>query len=163
MASTLNSPWADERVTKRLRVLWSDHSATQICGVLFSEFGVSLSRNAVVGRLHREGLTVEQKRTVHPLTRGEKKPKGQPRLRVVRANSNSTARRMIVTHTPAQLRELRCIEIISLGKALIDLEPNDCRYPYGDGPFTHCGHPQLAGRPYCPGHVALALRERAVA
>ena len=27
-------------------------------------------------------------------------------------------------------------------KTLIELDPNDCRYPFGEGPFVFCGDPQ---------------------
>lgn len=36
------------------------------------------------------------------------------------------------------------------------LEPNDCRWPFGDGPFTFCGHPKAFGSSYCEHHKSEA-------
>ncbi len=41
-------------------------------------------------------------------------------------------------------------------KALIDLEEGDCRFPYGDGPYTFCARPRLIGAPYCADHQRVA-------
>jgi GcrA cell cycle regulator len=43
--------------------------------------------------------------------------------------------------------------------SLVDLEPGDCRYPYGgdtDGdPIVFCGHPRKAESCYCTPHFHL--------
>jgi GcrA cell cycle regulator len=43
--------------------------------------------------------------------------------------------------------------------SLIELGPNDCRYPYGgekDGEaITFCGHPKVPGSSYCVPHFHL--------
>jgi GcrA cell cycle regulator len=55
--------------------------------------------------------------------------------------------------------ELRCVEIAPRHLSLIDLEPGDCRYPYGgdeDGEaITFCGHPRRQGSSYCTPHFHL--------
>ncbi len=55
--------------------------------------------------------------------------------------------------------QLRCVAITPRHLALIDLEPADCRYPYGGGaegePITFCGHPRREGSSYCASHVHL--------
>ena len=64
--------------------------------------------------------------------------------------------------------QLRCVAITPRHLTLIDLEDNDCRYPYGgdtDGePITFCGHPRREGSSYCTSHFHLTtapeLRER---
>lgn len=39
---------------------------------------------------------------------------------------------------------------------LFDLEEGQCRFPFGDGPFTFCGHlVREDGKPYCAEHYAL--------
>lgn len=44
-------------------------------------------------------------------------------------------------------------------KQLIDLEPNDCRYPMNDGgPYLFCAEAQIEGSSYCPFHQALSFR-----
>lgn len=39
------------------------------------------------------------------------------------------------------------------------LGPKDCRYPYGDGPYTFCGNSCATGTPYCPEHHALTRQK----
>lgn len=38
---------------------------------------------------------------------------------------------------------------------LMQLEPDDCRFPFGDGPITFCGHPKTPGSSYCREHHLL--------
>lgn len=43
-------------------------------------------------------------------------------------------------------------------KELIDLERNDCRFPFGDGPFLFCAEVQKLGSSYCAEHHAECFR-----
>jgi GcrA cell cycle regulator len=46
-------------------------------------------------------------------------------------------------------------------KRLLDLEPNDCRWPIGEPrspEFHFCGERQLDGRPYCAHHWSMAFQ-----
>jgi GcrA cell cycle regulator len=46
-------------------------------------------------------------------------------------------------------------------KKLIDLEPNDCRWPIGEPrhpDFHFCGAAQAEGRPYCELHWGIAFQ-----
>jgi GcrA cell cycle regulator len=59
----------------------------------------------------------------------------------------------------AERVKLRCVEIDPRHRSLLDLEPGDCRYPYGgdaDGEaITFCGRPQRKGSSYCVPHFHL--------
>ena len=68
--------------------------------------------------------------------------------------------------------KLRCVGISPRLVSLVELEPADCRYPYGgdkeNEPITFCGHPRLSGSSYCGPHFHLTRgpateSERAVA
>jgi GcrA cell cycle regulator len=68
--------------------------------------------------------------------------------------------------------ELRCVGISPRLLSLVELEPGDCRYPYGgdkdDEPIAFCGHPRRPGSSYCAPHFHLTREldtvvERAVA
>jgi GcrA cell cycle regulator len=54
---------------------------------------------------------------------------------------------------------LRCVEIDPRHLSLADLEPGDCRYPFGgeeEGEaITFCGHPRQQGSSYCTSHFHL--------
>jgi GcrA cell cycle regulator len=46
-------------------------------------------------------------------------------------------------------------------KALLDLEPGDCRWPIGEPKhedFHFCGRPHVPGRPYCAQHWDMAFQ-----
>ena len=51
---------------------------------------------------------------------------------------------------------LRSVDVTSRNIRLIDLEPNQCRWPYGDGPFVFCGCRTWETSPYCAEHEGLA-------
>ena len=42
--------------------------------------------------------------------------------------------------------------------SLDDRQADQCCYPYGDGPFSYCGHPKQPGFSYCPDHCAIVYR-----
>lgn len=150
------SPWSDQAICDRVKELWSDHSASEIRDALKVEFGIEVSRNAVVGRLHRAKLTLEQKTKIHPLTSSNYAP------RVRSANKpkpeRSTPMRQRIRHASPEVKAMRCEEIAPLNIDLLDLKHGECRFPYGDGPFVFCGHPALNGSPYCQPHQALTRK-----
>lgn len=45
-----------------------------------------------------------------------------------------------------------------MSKLLLDLESDDCRYPFGDGPIVFCGHRTVAGSSYCLPHKILCTK-----
>ena len=55
--------------------------------------------------------------------------------------------------------KLRCVEIDPRHVSLTELEPDDCRYPYGGDQerdaITFCGHPRRQGSSYCAAHFHL--------
>lgn len=150
MTQPINSPWCNEAIVARLAELWENHSATQICGMLWDEFRVHVTRNAVVGRLHRMKLTINDKKYVHPLTRNNShgRPKVTASNRPSRAQPNMPAQ-------PFVCRDALLLDPLHL--SLSDLGPDDCRWPFGINiPYTFCGHPK-ASRWYCHAHQALSV------
>jgi hypothetical protein len=144
------SPWTNPAVVDRLAVLWLSHSATQICGALWDEFNVRVTRNAVVGRLHRMKLTVENKIYLHPLTRsnGHRTPRA-PRAKV-------DQRRIVATICAGPI-SLRVVDTSPLNLTLMDLDPDSCRYIVTDDtPFLFCGAAIEPDRPYCSLHCGIA-------
>ena len=75
-------------------------------------------------------------------------------VRIVPANGNSNAMRVIRT-VSLEVTKLRCTEIVPRNVSLIDLESDDCRYPYGTDEITFCGHLKQPGSAYCAAHHAL--------
>lgn len=61
---------------------------------------------------------------------------------------------------PAEPVKLRCVGVQPRLISLLDLEPGDCRYPYGGDKegeeITFCGHPRRQGSSYCAPHFRLS-------
>lgn len=138
--------WTADRVAE-LTML---HGARLSCAKIAKTMG-GTTRNAVIGKLFRLGL-----KAIKPESEGPKPVRGPPRVktertRIVSANSNSNAMRVLktVVFSPFQPR---CVEIVPRHVSLIDLEPEHCRYPYGDETLTFCGHARQDASSYCPQH-----------
>lgn len=146
--SPVGSPWRNEIICKRVKELWKDHTATQIACKLWTEFRVSVTRNSVVGYLHRAKITVEQKAEVHPKTNNA--PRIMPRSAV---NVQTVRAARAPKFKPEPFVPV-CVEVEPLHIALADLKDEMCRFPFGDDPVTvtYCGHPSLTGRSWCPKH-----------
>lgn len=151
MANQANSPWTDE-LRSEVKEMWSTHSAQEIA-VALQQRGYRFTRNSIVGLLHRAGLTIEQKREArkrrHPAPKRERRL--TPVLRLVGASS---AGGPIFKTVMIPDLELACANIVPRNVSIDDLGRNECRYPYGDGPFTFCGH-STDGGSYCSGHKEL--------
>lgn len=144
------STWWTQDRTEVLRKLWA-------IGVSFSDIAAEMgqTRNAVCGKIHRMefiGPGTYRRRTDAQIeaTKREKDRRRNERRRV----QSITVKKVL----PPNLEALRCVEVESLGKTLLELGPNDCRYPFGDGPFVFCGQPQFEGSSYCGCHFGLSAR-----
>jgi len=127
--------WTDERV-ELLKKLWSDGlSASQIAG----ELG-GITRNAVIGKVHRLGLSG-------------------------RAKSASTALAHAYEIEEEAAPEL--IEnVIPIGqrRTILELTEQTCRWPIGDPgstDFFFCGGNPVGGSPYCAYHARMAYQPAA--
>lgn len=155
--------WTDERV-ELLKKLWSEGlSASQIAGRLGS-----VSRNAVIGKVHRLGLsgraTTSRMKTHRPRARiananAAKRAVAKSRLAAignpaVRALYNGDAE----PYTPPA-EEL----VIPLAerKSIQTLQECSCRWPIGDPQaleFHFCGKNKVPGLPYCEFHARRAFQ-----
>lgn len=116
-------------------------SCSQIAGAL-TYLGCEVSRNAVIGRATRLGIKTQQ-------NRAERKIKHDPKPRVRTPDAPPPMLR-IDSSEPHRL------------KALIELEPHECRWPIGGWPDTtpvlFCAKPRCEASPYCPGHHNLGTQ-----
>ncbi|MFZ0765802.1 MAG: GcrA family cell cycle regulator, partial [Bradyrhizobium sp.] len=101
-----------------------------------------------------------------------KQPPDARRLRKKRARRLAESISKPSTLERAVALQLRCVAITPRHLALVDLEVDDCRYPYGGDaegePITFCGHPRHEGSSYCLSHFHLTslpevVRERVAA
>nr|WP_240535196.1 GcrA family cell cycle regulator [Bradyrhizobium sp. YR681] len=125
-----------------------------------ARFGTAYTRSAVVGRAKRLGLVVPPRMTSPPIVPSLPGEGGLP-----------SPRRSALQHLnlppesamkPAARVTLRCVGVQPRLIQLVELEPADCRYPYGgdkDGEeISFCGHPCQSGSSYCAPHARLTQR-----
>lgn len=136
--------------------MWRTHSAADIA-IALQQRGYRFTRSSVIGLVHRMGLTLENKSEER--RRRASPPKRERRMKpVLRLVGASSAGGQIFKTVMIPDIELACADIVPRNVALMDLGKHECRYPYGDGPFTFCGH-STDGGSYCAGHKALCYLE----
>jgi GcrA cell cycle regulator len=160
--------WTDE-IVEQLKQHWIDgKSASQIAGLL----GNGVTRNAVIGKVHRLGLAGRAKTPSASIPR-PRRMAPQPMHRVVAAPRLTTsAPRMMRGSTafalaPEASSELELQEEfesvvlpMSLRVTIVELKESMCRWPLGDpatAEFRYCGSPTAAS-PYCTYHCGLAYQ-----
>jgi GcrA cell cycle regulator len=140
--------WTDER----LELLKGHFAAGLTCRQIAAEIGVS--RNAVIGKLSRLGLTRDKPPGSEPRAKRPRERRGRsvPRLQyeMLREVYDEAA----FTETLVESAR-RC--------SLFELSKERCRWPVNAEAeeFSFCGNTPLAGLPYCQGHTRLAYRSLA--
>jgi len=127
-----------------------------------ARFGTAYTRSAVIGRAKRLRLVIPEwiaSPSLAPYLQGEAPV--SPR-RAVLPNLNVPPKSAM---KPAVAVKLRCVGVQPRLIQLVELEPADCRYPYGgdkDGEeIAFCGHPCQQGSSYCAPHARLTRRSGA--
>lgn len=150
--------WASEHSDALRDCLLRGMSYGQAADAINARFGTEFTRNAAIGRAKRLGLKagVGRKAALRP-----RRPKLLPRPVL---ESKLRAHGPAITpaappQVPVKPVKLRCVGIRPRLLAFADLEPGDCRYPYGgekEGEvYAFCGHPRLPRSSYCGPHQAL--------
>ena len=133
--------WTDERV-EQLKALWAEGlSASQIARVLGN-----VSRNAVIGKVHRLGLAGR----AGP-ARAERPRSAMPRKSVVHVAAPAPP---IVEEDPIKLEDGNFATVLTINDRM-------CRWPIGDpseNEFHFCGHKPKFGSPYCEAHARKAYQ-----
>jgi GcrA cell cycle regulator len=157
--------WNDERV-ELLKKLWSDGlSASQIA----AELG-GVTRNAVIGKVHRLGLSGRAKSPSVSTPRPRKAPVQRPTARTVsmpQVRGNVALKPMIVAEA-YQAMELRPQEevVVPMSRRvkIMELREAMCKWPMGDPThedFVFCGADCNFGTPYCTYHSSVAYQPAA--
>ena len=158
--------WTDERV-ELLRQLWLDgRSASQIS----AQLGHGVTRNAVIGKVHRLGLAGRAKAPSSTATppRAASAPRMAPRSSAA-AGVRSAVRGATALALAAEptletrpvFQEEDVVVPMSLRVTIIELKEAMCRWPLGDpssNEFRYCGSPSTGAGPYCSHHGKLAYQ-----
>jgi GcrA cell cycle regulator len=141
-------------------------SYSQVAKALNARFATAYTRSAVLGRAKRMGLAdIDQTRAQKPmLERILRERAAQARSSGADLSDTRSAGQILSEFCPLKLARvkpvsLRCVDVSPRHLPLVELERNDCRYPYGgeeDGSgITFCGHPRRDGSSYCTPHFHL--------
>jgi GcrA cell cycle regulator len=170
--------WTDERV-ETLKRMWNEgHSATTIA----KELG-GVTRNAVIGKVHRLGLSnrvgaapepgvkPEDPAPAHaaapePKPEAEEAPADKPaavpvRKPVITAGQPLPPQPAANEISPEALASVREVEKKAAKISLMELTERTCKWPIGDpatDDFWFCGLAAQPGKPYCEAHVGVAFQ-----
>ncbi len=161
-------PWSEERV-ELLRKLWDEGlSASRIA----AELAGGVTRNAVIGKVHRLGLSGRVKAQssastarARPKTQGLGRPQGaqhRPTAMPMRGNT-ALAIQPRAMQMPA-LRDNTGNNVVPMAEnvTIMELRESMCRWPVGDpasAEFRYCGGKAPIGDgPYCSYHARMAYQ-----
>ena len=132
-------------------------SYLEIAEAINAKFKTDYSRSAVLGRAKRLGLGRFDPGPSADLPKPP--PKAMPWLSKPQERRTAGLWRPMPAFERTETVRLRCVEIEPRRLSLMELERDDCRYPYGGDEegeaITFCGHPKRAGSSYCTAHFHL--------
>jgi GcrA cell cycle regulator len=149
--------WTDERV-ETLKRLWTEGlSASQIA----AELG-SVTRNAVIGKVHRLGLSGRAKSPSSSAPR-PRKARAHSLLRVSRptVRGNTALAHAFEYDIEPEPEVLDNVIPIGQRRTLLELNEDTCRWPIGDpgsSDFFFCGGQATTSLPYCSYHCRVAYQ-----
>ncbi len=136
--------WSDDRV-EQLKKLWeAGLSASQIA----AELG-NVTRNAVIGKVHRLGLSGRAK---SPSSAAPRQRKARPAQHMMRVSRPVSRGNTALAHA---------FEPMSQRLSLLELNEATCHWPVGDPSspeFFFCGGKALSSLPYCAHHSRIAYQ-----
>lgn len=148
--------WTDESVAE-LKILWCDKgaSASVVAQMLSQKFGGYVTRNSVIGKVNRLGLSHPECKIAVAALQKKAKP--------VVKKSLTTQLPKIPVFLPVEPEPVNEPDD-SRRIGLLDLRETTCRFPIGDPRqegFGYCGEPSpFGGSPYCEFHHRIAYVPR---
>ncbi len=153
--------WSDDRV-EQLKKLWeSGLSASQIA----AELG-NVTRNAVIGKVHRLGLSGRAKSPSSAAPRQRKPRPAQHMMRVSRPVSRGNTALAHAFEVELEADPIAHDNVVPMSQrlSLLELSEATCHWPVGDpssADFFFCGGKALGGLPYCAHHSRVAYQPAA--
>lgn len=161
----------DDTLSERLAGLWKTHTASEIA-TIFAADGYQVTRNSIVGRVHRMGLSGTRKDFVSQNTPRHIEPQ-RPKItrnnedigrsgQAVQAINRARRKKSDRPATKPETFTPHVCDVVSMRKTIVQLGLYglECRWAdderNGDGLHTFCGHP-ANGHPFCAAHRNLAI------
>jgi GcrA cell cycle regulator len=149
--------WAPEHCEALRENLAKRMSYSEIAEAINAKFSTAYSRSATISRARRMGLA------------GAARPEDSSRLppkvsRTMRQRYAALSGWIVPVFAREETVKLRCVETDPRHLSLPELEPGDCRYPYGGDAegeaITFCGQPCREDSSYCAPHFHLTRGPR---
>lgn len=153
--------WTDERV-ETLKTMWGEgKSASQIA----KELG-GVTRNAVIGKVHRLGLSGRAKPSRPKPAKVQSAPRPTPKPKPARTTakaSTSTKAKTAPSSLPASTEPPLKAKPLKDGSyaTILTLTDHMCKFPIGDptaDEFRFCGRVTDPDEPYCTAHSMVAYQ-----
>ncbi len=155
--------WTNERV-ELLKKLWTEgHSASQIA----NELG-GVTRNAVIGKVHRLGLSGRAKAPAAAAKPRRSRSTGTSSTRSPSQPQTQGATVLKAEAVPAPVAVAKpeaepIAELVPISEraTILSLTERTCKWPIGDPgseDFYFCGRNSDAGVPYCAHHCKIAYQ-----
>jgi GcrA cell cycle regulator len=152
-----STDWPPEHCQALREFFAGGESFAGIARAINAKFNTGYSRSAVIGRTRRMGLIGS--------ARSGELPRPQrtdaPRLRLT---PDRRPWPLMPDFEKSEPVKLRCVAIEPRHLSFLELERDDCRYPYGgdaeDEAITFCGHPARPGSSYCTPHFHLTRKPK---
>ncbi|TCT08255.1 GcrA family cell cycle regulator [Aquabacter spiritensis] len=152
--------WNDERV-ELLKRLWGEGlSASQIA----TELG-GITRNAVIGKVHRLGLSgrVKAAGPARPRKAQTEAPAPRPASRPAFSGNTALAQALEPVVEQAPRPAPVAGNVVPMGQrcTIMNLTEATCRWPVGEPgteSFYFCGGRTVSGLPYCTHHARMAYQ-----
>jgi GcrA cell cycle regulator len=162
----MSALWDDERSALAAKLYREGLSAAQIA----KQLGGGLTRNAVIGRLHRMGASNQDRRPDAQRRGGSARAKQMSLADKPRRTAGEGGLTNRLKQMPAKPRgptpaapKLRVINVESVPKTLMQLRPRMCRWPIemdvktpATAESLFCAARTAEGEPFCRAHRALA-------
>lgn len=142
------TPWSDDQNIFLKKHHEEGLSASQIAIKLNREFGINKTRNAVIGRLHRLGLSNDGRAVMPRRSRAMTQQQKIARIVARKANGSFNSQGGSSDTSEAVEPFLRL--------PILDLKNGQCRYAvdYAENTHLFCGLPADA-KPYCEHHARI--------
>lgn len=158
--------WTEEAVD-RLAALWADgRSASEIARI----FGAGVTRNSVIGKVHRLGLSGNHRIMDARAASEAKRQVRLKRLRAARREAKKKEQRETKARMPRRKRVQDKVKLLRRewadepqgGTSFLDLRPNQCHWPLDERDevtWKFCGEKvERDGARYCAHHACRAYR-----
>jgi GcrA cell cycle regulator len=148
--------WTPEHSSALREHLAKGMSYSEVAEAINAKFNTNYTRHAAIGRARRLGLLAAARPGDSPRLTPKAQPSSPHKMPERYASLSGWIMPVFECEETAKLR---CIETDPRHLTLLELEPGDCRYPYGGNvegeAITFCGHVRRPGSSYCVSHFHL--------